>query len=95
MECSRASSRVHKKRRDIKNEISHLSTLIKNQEDLAARRLTYITRDAAKAERLREAIAKKQTTRSERNPHDTPTSQGDSSGPPVASILVVGCMYRV
>ena len=56
---------MHKQRRDVKNEISLLTTLVNNQEAVAARRLAYITRDAAKAERLREEVFKKQNTRAE------------------------------
>ncbi|KAI0692063.1 hypothetical protein C8T65DRAFT_530999, partial [Cerioporus squamosus] len=58
VECGRASSRVHKMRRDM---ITLFTSLVNNQENVAARRISYITRDAAKAEKLREAIVQKQS----------------------------------
>lgn len=81
VECSRASASVHRKRRDIKNEISLLATLVSNQEAVAARRLSHITRDAAKAEKLRKAIAEKQSARPEHPLEDPTASQEDVSSP--------------
>ncbi|KAI0710951.1 hypothetical protein C8Q76DRAFT_798462 [Earliella scabrosa] len=59
-EISRASTRLYKRRRQMRNDTCTLTALICNQRNIIAKRVQSITRDAVKAEELREKIYKKQ-----------------------------------
>ncbi len=56
----KTSTRVQRKRRQIMNDMSAVTSLIRNQEGAIKSRLRYISRDSVKAEKLREEILRKQ-----------------------------------
>ncbi len=55
-EICKTSTHLQRKRRQIQNDMSAVTSLIRNQEATIRSRLRYITRDSAKAERLREEL---------------------------------------
>ncbi|KAI0711251.1 hypothetical protein C8Q76DRAFT_694225 [Earliella scabrosa] len=60
-ELHHASVRLYSKRKQMKNRIASLTTLIRNQKNTITGRIRHITRDATRAEGLRSRLIRAQT----------------------------------
>ncbi|KAI0715691.1 hypothetical protein C8T65DRAFT_556223, partial [Cerioporus squamosus] len=60
VEISHASAHLRKRRNQVRRDMATVTALIRNQDETIANRIRYITRDAVKADKLREQIAAKQ-----------------------------------